>query len=380
MYSLGSRPITSSAASALDGIRLRAETRTTRHQSATGRYPLDCPARLLHRADDTDDGRKRPAAPRIKTRPEPSSTNAWKVMLGWGKTRRNCRPMESNERAQDRATHGVDEANVSNDCVGQIRRPDQGVEVWRTWWKMSTSAPSGVVASRLCSAMALRSLRDMPSVTQIESSASEANGLVDHAAAPPGQIAAQARRSPCVFRPSPWRCVSRTVHCGQTDCGLTQKTTGSAPTATTYREPPTDSRNLDASRMPRGLGWPATERSPPCRLPSHRSGSESQRRACTGDFRPFSRPRPRAFHRIAGWLSSCYRSGRRRTPARREAGGRRKGRGRRRTAPRRRAGRFEVAAALGAPLDVIVVRKLGIPFQPELAMGAVGEGGVRHRQ
>jgi putative phosphoribosyl transferase len=38
---------------------------------------------------------------------------------------------------------------------------------------------------------------------------------------------------------------------------------------------------------------------------------------------------------------------------------------------------FEVAAALGAPLDVIVVRKLGVPFQPELAMGAVGEGGVR---
>ena len=37
---------------------------------------------------------------------------------------------------------------------------------------------------------------------------------------------------------------------------------------------------------------------------------------------------------------------------------------------------FEVAKALGAPLDVIVVRKLGVPFQPELAMGAVGEGDV----
>lgn len=35
-----------------------------------------------------------------------------------------------------------------------------------------------------------------------------------------------------------------------------------------------------------------------------------------------------------------------------------------------------VAAALDAPLDVIVVRKLGVPFQPELAMGAVGEGGA----
>ena len=31
---------------------------------------------------------------------------------------------------------------------------------------------------------------------------------------------------------------------------------------------------------------------------------------------------------------------------------------------------------LDAPLDVIVVRKLGVPFQPELAMGAVGEGGA----
>jgi len=38
---------------------------------------------------------------------------------------------------------------------------------------------------------------------------------------------------------------------------------------------------------------------------------------------------------------------------------------------------FEVAKALGAPLDVIVVRKLGVPFQPELGMGALGEDGVR---
>ena len=38
---------------------------------------------------------------------------------------------------------------------------------------------------------------------------------------------------------------------------------------------------------------------------------------------------------------------------------------------------FEVARALGAPLDVIVVRKLGVPWQPELAMGAIGEDGVR---
>ena len=38
---------------------------------------------------------------------------------------------------------------------------------------------------------------------------------------------------------------------------------------------------------------------------------------------------------------------------------------------------FEVASALEAPLDVIVVRKLGVPYQPELAMGAIGEGGIR---
>ena len=38
---------------------------------------------------------------------------------------------------------------------------------------------------------------------------------------------------------------------------------------------------------------------------------------------------------------------------------------------------YEVARALDAPLDVIVVRKLGVPFQPELAMGAIGEEGVR---
>jgi putative phosphoribosyl transferase len=37
----------------------------------------------------------------------------------------------------------------------------------------------------------------------------------------------------------------------------------------------------------------------------------------------------------------------------------------------------EVARALDAPLDVILVRKLGVPIQPELAMGAIGEDGVR---
>ncbi len=36
----------------------------------------------------------------------------------------------------------------------------------------------------------------------------------------------------------------------------------------------------------------------------------------------------------------------------------------------------EVARAIGAPLDVLLVRKLGAPGQPELAIGAIAEGGV----
>src|SRR5215470_3768462 len=38
---------------------------------------------------------------------------------------------------------------------------------------------------------------------------------------------------------------------------------------------------------------------------------------------------------------------------------------------------FEVARALNAPLDVFVVRKLGMPGQEELALGAIASGGVR---
>jgi len=38
---------------------------------------------------------------------------------------------------------------------------------------------------------------------------------------------------------------------------------------------------------------------------------------------------------------------------------------------------FEVAAALGAPLDAFVVRKLGLPWHEELAMGALASGGIR---
>jgi len=38
---------------------------------------------------------------------------------------------------------------------------------------------------------------------------------------------------------------------------------------------------------------------------------------------------------------------------------------------------FEVARALHAPLDVMIVRKLGVPGQEELAMGAIASGGVR---
>jgi predicted phosphoribosyltransferase len=37
----------------------------------------------------------------------------------------------------------------------------------------------------------------------------------------------------------------------------------------------------------------------------------------------------------------------------------------------------EVASALGAPLDIIVVRKIGCPWQPELGIGALSEGDVR---
>lgn len=38
---------------------------------------------------------------------------------------------------------------------------------------------------------------------------------------------------------------------------------------------------------------------------------------------------------------------------------------------------YQVARSLEAPMDVILVRKLGLPYQPELAMGAIGEDGVR---
>ena len=38
---------------------------------------------------------------------------------------------------------------------------------------------------------------------------------------------------------------------------------------------------------------------------------------------------------------------------------------------------YEVARALGAPLDVIVVRKLGAPGNPEFGIGAIGPGGIR---
>jgi predicted phosphoribosyltransferase len=37
---------------------------------------------------------------------------------------------------------------------------------------------------------------------------------------------------------------------------------------------------------------------------------------------------------------------------------------------------YEVAARLGAPLDVLLVRKLGVPWQPELAFGAIATGDV----
>ncbi|RQT70075.1 phosphoribosyltransferase [Burkholderia cepacia] len=41
---------------------------------------------------------------------------------------------------------------------------------------------------------------------------------------------------------------------------------------------------------------------------------------------------------------------------------------------------YPVACALRAPLDVLVVRKLGVPSDPELAMGAIATGGAIHLQ
>jgi putative phosphoribosyl transferase len=38
---------------------------------------------------------------------------------------------------------------------------------------------------------------------------------------------------------------------------------------------------------------------------------------------------------------------------------------------------YQIALALDAPLDILLVRKLGVPVQPELAMGAIASGGVR---
>jgi putative phosphoribosyl transferase len=38
---------------------------------------------------------------------------------------------------------------------------------------------------------------------------------------------------------------------------------------------------------------------------------------------------------------------------------------------------YEVAHAIGTPLDILLVRKIGVPSQPELAMGAVAAGGLR---
>ena len=39
---------------------------------------------------------------------------------------------------------------------------------------------------------------------------------------------------------------------------------------------------------------------------------------------------------------------------------------------------YEVAKALGAELDVLIVRKLGVPHHPELAMGAIASGGIEY--
>src|SRR3954470_7461344 len=38
---------------------------------------------------------------------------------------------------------------------------------------------------------------------------------------------------------------------------------------------------------------------------------------------------------------------------------------------------YEIARELNAPLDIFIVRKLGVPIHEELAMGAIASGGVR---
>ena len=38
---------------------------------------------------------------------------------------------------------------------------------------------------------------------------------------------------------------------------------------------------------------------------------------------------------------------------------------------------YEIATRLGVPLDVLIVRKVGVPYHPELAMGAIASGGVQ---
>jgi len=44
--------------------------------------------------------------------------------------------------------------------------------------------------------------------------------------------------------------------------------------------------------------------------------------------------------------------------------------------PRGGCDRAEIARLLGAPLDIVLVRKIGVPWQPELALGAVADGGT----
>ena len=39
---------------------------------------------------------------------------------------------------------------------------------------------------------------------------------------------------------------------------------------------------------------------------------------------------------------------------------------------------YEIGKELGLPVDIFVVRKLGVPGHEELAMGAIASGGVRH--
>ncbi len=135
--------------------------------------------------------------------------------------------------------------------------------------------------------------------------------------------------------------------------------------------------------MPR---WPGASRWPTGGVGDDPAGPTQGRAPADDPHRPSPRGRrgqrrrrtrrsPRGPRRVVGAVrrpGGCRvaaRRGARAVPWRRRGGTR--------AAPGRGPGRLSGGhCALDAPLDVIVVRKLGVPFQPEVAMGAIGEDGT----